>query len=126
KVWNQVDERYVGAHFPASTGKKPSNVVENRGIGSSVSLTASNGTEFETQNAYCSEGENTQHALSMKGAAIPNHVEPCTSISAVEVVGNQLWLGTRLDGEYGDYPAQGLVVQTMKDGKLLKKLDANG
>ncbi|HYK90378.1 MAG TPA: hypothetical protein VE398_16505 [Acidobacteriota bacterium] len=50
------------------------------------------------------------------GKPLKDFVEPCYSISAVEQIGSQLWLGTRSDGEYGDYPAEGIVIQSL-DGE---------
>lgn len=116
----EVTKEQFSVAFGAST--KAAKVMKDTGIGSTVALQASTGIVLTTQNAYCSEGEDRKHTLSMNGAPLIDHVAPCHSISAAEIVGNQLWLGTRADGEYGDYPGEGIVVQSMDKGRLLKAL----
>jgi hypothetical protein len=91
-------------------------VVNNTGIGSEVRLRTSGPLTFTTTNAYCSEGENVTHQLSIDRKAVKDFVRRCYSVSAVEEIGDQLWLGTRADGEYGDYPAEGIIIQS-RDGK---------
>lgn len=124
KSFLSCDESVYLRLFPESRNQKTAEILSDSGIGSAVLLRASDGSEYQTQNAYCSEGENIHHTLFYKGKAVVDNVAPCDSISAVEIIGDQLWLGTRRDGEYGGYPAAGLVVQSLKSAKLLKKLDA--
>jgi len=94
-----------------------------------VTLTTSSGQELTTQDAYGyaygSDCEDSEHSLSMNGAPIEDHVNPFLSVSCAEIVGNQLWLGTRYDGEYGHYPAEGIVVQSLDNGQLVKRLRTN-
>lgn len=108
--------------FPNWDRKKPSEIIKNEGIGSGVLLRASNGMEFKAKNAYCSEGEDIHHELWMQEKVVVDQAEPCSSISTVEIVGNQLWLGTRYDGEYGDYPAQGVIIQSLREGNIIEKI----
>jgi hypothetical protein len=114
-------EQYA-KRFAATPNTPTATVPEKTGINSSVLLRTSGKVELTTRNAYCSEGENTKHGLWIDGKPLPDHVSPCASVSAAELVGNQLWLGTRYDGEYGDYPAEGVVIQSMDKGRLLKRL----
>jgi hypothetical protein len=115
----QYAKRFSAAVVPASR------TVKETGINSTVLLRTSGKLELTTQDAYCSEGEDTRHGLWIDGKRVSDHVSPCASISAAELVGNQLWLGTRHDGEYGDYPAEGVVVQSMDKGRLLKRMSTN-
>lgn len=123
--FREVNSEAFFKEFPVPKDQTPSEVLNNTGIGSTVLLRTSSRVEFQTQNAYCSEGENTHHSLSRNGKVLRDHVAPCHSISAVEVVGDQLWLGTRYDGEYGEYPAAGVVIQSLISAKLLKGTSNN-
>jgi len=116
--FGEVSQNDFIKRLQVSKDQKSSAVLTNTGN------KTSDGTEFQTSDAYCSEGENLTHTLSHNGKAFHNHVAPCYSISAIEKTGDQLWLGTRLDGEYGHYPAEGIVVQSFKSGKLIKKIDS--
>jgi hypothetical protein len=63
-----------------------------------------------------------EHVLWIDADPLKDQVDPCISVSCAEIVGNNLWLGTRYDGEYGEYPANGIVVQTLDNAQLVKKL----
>jgi len=106
--------------FAGAIGIKAAEVTE-LGAESTVTLKTSGGKELTTKNAYCDEGR-SEHTLSMNGSLVKDHVQPCTSVSCAEIVGNQLWLGTRYDGELGDLPAEGIVVQSLDKGQLVKSL----
>lgn len=121
---SQIESDTFLQRFPDSKSQKPSDVLNNSGTGPTVLLRTSSGIEFQTQNAYCAEGENARHSLSRDGKVLKDHVKPCHSISAVEKVGAQLWLGTRQDSEYGHYPAEGIVVQSLDSGKLIRKINS--
>lgn len=86
-------------------------------------LKASNGREYKTKNAYCAEFSHETHKLWEKERLLEDHVKPCHSISSVEIVGEQLWLGTRTDGEGKEYDADGIIIISLKDSKLLGKID---
>jgi hypothetical protein len=118
-------ERIGEGHFRSvfsGSAPKPAETLQETGIGSVVLLRASNGLVLRTRNAYCSEGSDTHHELRAGDRIIDDHVHPCTSVSAIEAAGDQLWLGTRLDAEYGDYPAEGVVIQSLSNGSLIQKL----
>lgn len=102
--------------FAGAVGSPVAEVKEETGIGSTVLLRTSGAREFTARDAYCSEGEDIQHALFMDGAVVKDQVGPCVSISCAEIVAGNLWLGTRYDGEYGEYPANGIVVQSLDGG----------
>ncbi len=103
-TFKEIPETEFKRQFPAPT-QRSAEVVNNTGIGSEVRLRTSGALTFFVTNAYCSEGENITHRLSLNGKPLKDFVRPCYSVSAVEVDGDQLWLGTRADLEYGDYPA---------------------
>jgi len=114
-TFKEISEQEFKRQFSAPTSPA-AEVVNNTGVGSDVRLRTSGTRTFSTTNAYCSEGENMTHQLSLNGKSVKDFVRPCYSVSAVEEIGGQLWLGTRADGEYGDYPAEGIIVQS-SDGK---------
>ena len=122
--FQEVGKNSFSREFPESDKMKPAETIQEKGINSMVRLRASNGKEFKTENAYCSEGENGHHKLWRNDEMISDQVNPCASISAIEIVRDQLWLGTRYDGEYGDYPAQGIVIQSLGNGELIRALDS--
>ena len=87
------------------------------------SLETSDGRKLNTRDANCSaEGDNSPHTLSLAGVVIKDQCKPCSSINAVEIAYDLLWLGTRFDGEYGEYPAEGIVVQALKNGSLKARI----
>lgn len=114
------DQQYARAF--GETAEPPAKVLEGDGTHSLVLLRTSRNVEYRTQDAYCSEGEDRGHVLWLAKKRLKSRVDRCASVSALEVVGNQLWLGTRYDGEYGEYPAEGVVVQSMDHGRLLGRV----
>jgi len=118
----EIHKEQFEQSFAGSIGVKAAEVKEETGIESTVLLRTSSGKELTTRNAYCAEGEESEHTLRLDGAPLKDHVDPCSSVSCAEIVGDNLWLGTRHDGEYGDYPAQGIVVQTVARSLLVKTL----
>src|SRR5574337_543593 len=122
--FRQVDAALFPQYFPDMSKTMPSETIRESGIGSIVVLRASDGRELKTQNAYCSEGEKIKHRLWIGDTLTKDHVRPCHSVSAIEIVQNLLWLGTRHDGEYGDYPAQGIVIQSLDRAQLITKISS--
>lgn len=119
----EVSNEKFEQDFAGSIGFDAAEVIDEGGIGSTVLLKTSSGKHFTTTDAACSEGMDTEHSLSLDGHPVKDHVAPCYSISCVEIVGDHLWLGTRYDGEYGEYPADGIVVQTLDGGRLVETLN---
>lgn len=89
-------------------------------------LYASDGTKFLSRKAYCAEGQSFHHDLQEGGRLIRDAVDPCDEITSVEIVGDQLWLGTFLPDEGQNDPGEGVVVQSASDGTLLKKIPIPG
>src|SRR6058998_819157 len=90
RAFTQLDKTSFLQMFPAPFPKPPYEEVSGLDT-----LRASNGKEFDVRNAYCAEGEDQPHQLLLDGKVFNDVVERCTSISAIEIIGNQLWLGTR-------------------------------
>lgn len=109
-------DRFSGA-FPAFAAAR-----RDSGLVNASTLTASDGTRFETKHAYCDEGDQEHHALSRDGVTIEDHVDPCNSIGALETADGNLWLGTYYFGETGASDAEGVVIQSLRDGKLVKRI----
>jgi hypothetical protein len=92
-----------------------------------IFLRASNGTEFETVAAYCGEGATGhRNKLFKDGALIPTHLDLCSNINALEIIGDRLWLGTYYWGEGFRGPAEGVVIQALDGSRLIKKLSLPG
>lgn len=85
-------------------------------------LAVSDGTKIETSDAYCSEGLDQHHSLSVNGSTVTPQAGPCRSITTAEIENGRLWLGTRQDGEYGEYPGEGIVIQSLADGSPVARL----
>ncbi|HNT98043.1 MAG TPA: hypothetical protein PKK31_07250 [Elusimicrobiales bacterium] len=96
--------------------------VRKEGEAGVALLPVSDGTVLETGDAYCSEGQDQKHWLKRAGKPLKDQVRPCASISAAEIEGGALWLGTRRDGECGEWPADGIVVQSLGDGSLVRNI----
>lgn len=117
-----LDKHQFMKKLGGKPGVRAAEVKRETGVRSIVVLPTSSGRAFTTQNAYCSEGDHSAHALWLDRVLVKDHAEPCSSISAVEIVDNQLWLGTRSDGEYGDYAAEGVVVQSLDTGQFIARV----
>lgn len=89
----------------------------------SVILKASNGRKYISKYANCSEGRHDAHELWEEERLLEDYVKPCHSISSVEIVGDQLWLGTRIEGRAISWPAEGIIILSLKDGKLAGKIN---
>lgn len=118
----QLDQARFAQAWRKPPGPRAAEVEQETGVGSIVALNTSSGRVYRTKNAYCSEGEEMKHGLWLGDAPVADRVDPCVSISAAEIVDNQLWLGTRYDGEYGDFPANGIVVQALETGGRIAQL----
>ncbi|KAF0127764.1 MAG: hypothetical protein FD189_310 [Elusimicrobia bacterium] len=117
RAFSRVPEKEYRRLMPVSAGP-----ARKAGADGAVLLQASDGTVLEAGDAYCSEGVDQKHWLKLGGEPLKDHVRPCVSVSAAEMTDGRLWLGTRGDGEYGERPASGIVVQSAADGSLIKTI----
>ena len=65
----------------------------------------------------------TVQPLKINEELIKTSVEACNTISTLEHVDNNLWIGTGYQGDHGNGPGQGVIIQSRKDGKLIKNLE---
>ena len=121
-IFLQIEPEEFNFEFSSNNAAKTKEVIKDRGIGSTILLRTSAGIDLETKDAYCSEGLDEHHSLKIGSYTIIDQVAPCSSISAVEIENGRLWLGTRYDGEYGEYPTEGIIVQSFETGNLIKKI----
>ncbi|HBE88173.1 MAG TPA: hypothetical protein DDW67_03425 [Elusimicrobia bacterium] len=96
--------------------------ARKEGANGVVLLPVLDGTVVEAGDAYCSEGVDQKHWLKIKGREAKDQVRPCASISAAEIRDGELWLGTRRDGECGEWPSDGIVAQSLEDGALVRTI----
>jgi hypothetical protein len=88
-----------------------------------IFLRASNGTEFKTVDAYCGEGATGhRNKLFKAGVRVPTDLDPCSNISALEIIGDRLWLGTYYWGEGSIGRAEGVVIRALDGSRLIKKV----
>jgi hypothetical protein len=79
----------------------------------------SKGIKLQQTDGYCGEGAEEYHSLIYDGEKIPTYLPGCESISDVEVVENQLWLGSYEQHEYGFGAGSGVRVVSLKSKKLI-------
>jgi len=89
---------------------------------SGVVFLDSEGTRWTAASSYCSEGAHRTGLLWRKRQPFPTAIDPCNSVSAVEVHGGRVFLGTCHPGELGTYQGEGLVVQDAETGEVLGRL----
>jgi hypothetical protein len=118
---NKIQEVNKDYFYEKFRGPTPPEPYEERD-GRMMVLRASNGVEFLHQTAYCHEGAYETHRLWRKGRPFPTVVDPCDSISALEIVDDQLWLGTIHLAEEGYVPADGVVVQSLRKPVRIRKI----
>lgn len=96
----------------------------NSHIGDERQLYASSGEAFTSHSAYCDEGASIHRRLIHDGEEIENHVSPCKSIHSLEIIDDELLLGTGYVGERGIRGSgEGIVVQDLASGDLVAHLD---
>ncbi len=74
-------------------------------------LRSSSGQEFQVTQAQCGEEADIGHAIRYEQRLFPDVLNPCTCVSALEVIGNEVWFGTLESNEAGETQAEGVVVQ---------------
>jgi hypothetical protein len=90
----------------------PPPAAEATGAGH-VTLRASSGQAFELATAYCGEGEEEQHYLSLDAASFSDGLKKCSNVAALDILDGNVWLGTYTSLEGGGGTAQGVVVRSM-------------
>lgn len=89
---------------------------------------ATGGVEYKLKMKYCGEGvtdEIREVVVNNKAVNVLSR-EECTSVSRVEIVNDQLWLGTAYSGEAGISGAEGIIVEDRAGKAVLARLDTKG
>jgi hypothetical protein len=86
------------------------------------------GVEYKLKMKYCGEGVTDDiRKVVINGKTVPlRSRDECTSVSRVEIVNDQLWLGTAYSGEGGISGAEGVVVQELNGKAVLARLATYG
>ena len=75
--------------------------------------------EFQTVGAYCGEGSEDYPSLLYRGKEMATYLPRCETISALDVIGDHLWLGSYEQYEYGYGAGSGVRVISLKSKKLI-------
>lgn len=108
QLLQQVSPQTFSQQFPEPWPPKPFEKHPSKEV-----FHSSAGQKFEQQPAYCGEGVQEAHSLRYLDRPFTDVLKPCTSVSALETVGNHLWLGTIQPSEGGPTPSEGVVVQSV-------------
>ena len=120
----EVDAGQFQRRFPASTPRTdprpdPSQTYDLIGH-------ARGGVEYKLKMKYCGEGvtdDIRKVVVANRNVRVRSRHE-CTSVSSVEIIDGQLWLGTAYSGEAGYSAAEGVIVQDMKGATVLARITA--
>lgn len=125
----EVDAAQFRRRFPASVPSDEPREGRHSSPYHLIGRTAG-GVEYKLRLKYCGDGgdeDDEKMELVVVGGK-PVRVgarDTCTSVSSVEIVGDQLWLGTAYSGEQKGYSAaEGVIVQSLRSGRVLARLDA--
>jgi hypothetical protein len=125
----EVDAERFQARFPESALKYDPRVATR---GSELIGRAGNGVEYRSTLEYCGEGgedDETKRAKLTVGNKTVRILagNVCTSVSSLEIVGDQLWLGTLYRGEGGGYDkAEGIIVESPGGGRVIARIPLTG
>jgi hypothetical protein len=124
----EIDAAQFEKRFPGSAGKYDPYPVprSHELIGH-----AGNGVEYRSRLKYCGEGgeddESERRKLTVGNKAVRIlALDECTGVSSVEIVGDQLWLGTVYLGEGGHSKAEGIIVQSPGGGRAFARIPFAG
>lgn len=120
----QFQKRFPGSAYRNDPSPAPSG--EHELIGR-----AGNGVQYRSKLKYCGEGgeddEKKQPRLTVGGKAVRIRArEECTTVSSVEIVDSQLWLGTVYFGESGYSKAEGIIVESAGGERVLARIALPG
>lgn len=117
---HQLDVQTFAQQFPKPWPPKPSDPPRAE----PNVLRATSGEEFEQTPGSCDEGIDSAHVLRYQQRRLPDVLKPCSTVTALEIIGPQLWLGTASFGEGGDSKAEGIVVQLRHKRQKLQSITA--
>lgn len=93
-----------------------------------LSLYASDGKEFLHYSSDCRGEKTIGHKLMLSGVPIHTQMKPCNDISALDTIGDQLWLVTYAikGGDFfGKGVGEGIIVQSLSSSTLLGRIDTD-
>jgi hypothetical protein len=111
----QLDAAQFAQQFPNPWPPQPYEIAQS---GPRI-LRSSTGQEFQLMPAYCSEGAHIGHTLRYRQRPFPDVLKHCTSVAALEIIGDQVWFGTVHPYEGGEGEAEGVVVQARDKKQML-------
>jgi hypothetical protein len=116
----QLDAQIFAQQFPKPWPPKPAEPPHD---GPKL-LRSSGGEEFEQTPGSCSEGVDDAHILRYQQRRFPDVLKPCSTVTAVEIIGSQVWFGTAEFSEWGDSKAEGIVVQALHKRQKIQSISA--
>jgi hypothetical protein len=122
----EVDTAQFRARFP---GREPEENPRQSHSGEQHERIgrAADGSEYRSKVKYCGEGVEDERSLVVAGRSVRILARnECTSVSAVEIVGGQLWLGTAYSGESGYSEAEGIIVESAAGERELARIVLTG
>ena len=127
----EVDTRQFEARFPGNAHKYDPREASMGSEQHELIGHAGKGAEYRSKLKYCGEGgeddENKQPALTIGNKAVRIlAANKCTGVSSLEIVGDQVWLGTVYSGEGGYSTAEGIIVESPGGGRVLARIPLTG
>ncbi len=116
----QLDAQTFARQFPQPWPPKPFDPPHS----APTVLRATIGEQFEQTPGSCDEGIEEAHVLRYQQRRFPDVLKPCSTVTALEIIGLHLWLGTASVGEGGDGKAEGVVVQALQKQQKLQSITA--
>lgn len=113
----QLDAQIFAQEFPKPWPPKPSDPPHKI-------LRTTGGEQFEQTRGACSEGAAEAHVLRYQQRRFPDVLKTCSTVTAVEIIGSQVWFGTAEFSEWGDGKAEGIVVQALHKREKIQSITA--
>jgi len=125
----EVDVMQLKKRFPEPFPKKEPITETHTGEQRNLIGHTSGGVGYKSTIKYCGEGVTDEIRKLVVNNKIVNikSREVCTNVSSVEIVDDQLWLGTAYFGEAGYYKeAEGVIVQQLNGKAVLGRIALQG
>ena len=125
----EVDAGQFQTRFPGSAHKYDPRVASQGSKQHELIGHAGNGVEYRSKLKYCGDEDDEKERANLtvgnKAVRILAANE-CTSVSSLEIVGDQLWLGTVYSGESGHAKAEGIIVESPGGGRVIARIPLTG
>lgn len=122
----EVDAGQFQARFPGSALKYDPRLPS--GEHPELVGRAGNGVEYRSKLKFCGDEDEKKRAKLTVGNKTVRILaaNECTSVSSLEIVGDQLWLGTVYSGESGYDKAEGIIVESPGGGRVIARIPLTG